>query len=66
MTAPLEDGWIEWNGGACPVSAGAKVYVRFRDGDTDERLAQPETASFWIWQHGGSESDIIAYRVVQS
>ena len=30
---PDADGWIEWNGGKCPVPEGTLVDVRYRDGE---------------------------------
>ena len=31
--APDADGWIEWNGGECPVGDGDRIDVKFSDGD---------------------------------
>ena len=56
------DGWIEWNGGECPVAVGTRVMIKFRDGGS-VRLPSPESL---MWTHEGNSADIIAYRVVQS
>ena len=65
-TQSADDGWIPWEGGACPVEVGTRVDVRYRDGWEGGGLA-----SKWRWHHetrgnpileGG---DIIAYRVVK-
>jgi hypothetical protein len=67
LSAPQsDDGWIPWEGGACPVEVGTRVDVRYRDGWEGGGLA-----SKWRWHHetrgnpileGG---DIIAYRAVK-
>lgn len=57
-----EEGWIEWNGGECPVAPDAHGALKFRDG----YVGQPE---IWVggydWRHSGHPGDIIAYRVVK-
>ena len=64
MEKPAEsDGWIKWDGGACPpVHPKTKVEIQFRDHDTQECLAKDVD-----WKHYkyGSAGDIIAYRVVK-
>lgn len=58
----MEDGWIEWNGGECPVAEQSRVQVKFRAGGTRTRKAA-NTA----WDHRpdfGRALDVIAYRVV--
>jgi hypothetical protein len=60
-----EEGWIEWNGGKCPVKSSVPVYVKLRDGYTDsDKDIGPVPARYWPWRHKGSGNDIIAYRVV--
>ena len=67
-----DDGWIEWNGGACPVEIGSIVDVKQRDGDFGTHLHagkatyEPESdgdATAEDWSHNGSGGDIIAYRL---
>jgi len=65
----MEDGWIEWSAGKCPVDPEVPVDVRFRDGQVSGKTK----AGFWVgtlswWEHLSPERkhDIIAYRVVQS
>lgn len=58
-------GWIEWGGAVstddddAPVSMGARVAVRRRNGNTDEA-----TADQFPWWHDNDPDDIIAYRVL--
>ena len=57
------DGWIQWDGGECPVPAGTRVDVRFRrGGDESNRIAEALE-----WEHGklGCWLDIVAYRIVK-
>ena len=55
------DGWIEWDGGECPVPEDTVVDVRLRNGK--ELLLQ---AALWCdWDHDDAATDIIAYRVVR-
>lgn len=66
----MEEDWIPWNGGECPVAPETLVQVRVRHGK--EHSALP--ARYWT-EPGGAASnwlhedqcgaDIIAYRVVQ-
>ena len=61
--AELGDGWIQWDGGDCPVPAGTRVDIRFRrGGDEMNRIAEDLD-----WVHGklGWWWDIVAYRIVE-
>jgi hypothetical protein len=55
----LEDGWIEWKGGECPVDGDVVVEVKFRAGGNGS-----EKALYYRWASWNSHADIIAYRVV--
>lgn len=61
----ISDGWIEWNGGECPVLDCVRVDVRFRDG----REVKNRDPGGWNWDHVPSPhrlhpaGDIIAYRL---
>lgn len=58
------DGWIEWNGGECPVPDEALVNVRSKNGLMNSYYQF--LADDIDWSHGDCEGyDIIAYRVVQ-
>lgn len=57
---PVEDAWIVWNGGECPVPEKTLVECRLRNGDTGEDVAE-----VWDWSHGDYTYDIVAYRVVK-
>jgi hypothetical protein len=64
---PSDDGWIDHDGGPCPVADEQLVLIRTRDGWEDTTF---EPAGWWAdgtdwWQHRGLEDDITAYRVVQ-
>jgi len=50
----MNEGWIEWKGGECPVSGGTGVEMRNRNGDTWAALARDV-----LWNESWS-----AYRVV--
>lgn len=50
------DGWIEWKGGECPVSACAAIDLKFNDGST-----QTNTDADWDWN--SNTLKIIAYRL---
>lgn len=53
------DGWIEWNGGECPVPYDALVEVKFRNGRTNANPADVQR-----WQDCTEPWSIIAYRVL--
>jgi len=60
---PEDDEWIEWRGGVkCPVPAGARTKLRFRDNNTSTTV-DPE---LYRWEHQRRDSygDIIAYRIM--
>ena len=65
------DGWIEWNGGECPVPDGTPVIVKYRMGLIDgplpalHNLGGIRDAGRAFWCNYGNPDDIIAYRVVQ-
>ena len=69
-----EQGWIDWNGGECPVR-DALVDIRYRNGEVvfknpardwrgDLYRQQPCTPQNDNWIHDGGSWDIVAYRVV--
>ena len=51
------DGWINWDGGECPVDDYVFFDVRFRCGDVAQGNSWPR------WTHNGNGRDIIAYRI---
>jgi len=57
---PSDDGWIEWNGGECPVSAFTRVKVKMRDGTVKQRSAN---CFLWEYLNVFRPGDIIAYKV---
>lgn len=57
--AAKNDGWIDWGGGECPVGASEIVDVIFGHGG---RMST-NIADCWRWNHSGTSSDIIAYRL---
>lgn len=58
---PTYGPWIDWAGRTkrCPLPAGTRHQVRFRDGST----ANEDKPEFWAWKHGKHEGDIVAYRI---
>ena len=56
--APDADGWIEWNGGKCPVGEGDRIDVKFSDGDDFF-----DVSSDWGWGVDAGSCNIIAYRL---
>jgi hypothetical protein len=67
MTASSEEGWIEWNGGKCPVEPDTRVEIKLRRG-----MRGPGEAKCYQWAHFATganlysaDFDIIAYRVVK-
>lgn len=70
---PLPDGWIEHDGGCCPVPPGTPVEVRLRKGNVHKGRALidcPLTESQWIAEPPGMDRDymrvldITHYRIV--
>ncbi len=52
-------GWIEWNGGECPVAPLTRIEARIRAGKTAIQDAED-----WNWSHlPDCKGDIIAYRI---
>jgi hypothetical protein len=59
--AAKNEGWSEWGGGECPVGASEMVDVIFGNGG---RMST-NIADCWRWNHSGTSSDIISYRLHQ-
>lgn len=60
----VEDGWIDWPGGDCPVADHVMVSVKYRDG----RVKEPDRAGGYIWTNGSpisskSGADIVSYKI---
>lgn len=62
----VEDDWIEWKGGKCPVPEGTLVDVKHMDGDTfySIRALSPEDIYAENWAVTEEKGSIVAYRVV--
>lgn len=61
--AAKNDGWIEWDGGECPVNGDTVVEVKYRNpfpGHINNRQG-----CYFSWSHEGDDGDIIAYRLHQ-
>ena len=58
---PDSDGWIKWEGGKRPVDADTLVDCNLRDGYVEGC----QKASFFDWSDIDSDTDIIAYRIVE-
>lgn len=58
----MSDGWIEWQGGECPVHPDTLVEVGFRGGASGPAAVRANT---WYWKHDGERTDITRYRIVR-
>lgn len=58
------DGWIEHDGGPCPVDPDSRVRVAFRAGGGTGTAVAARVWAWGIdqWQHMNRDFDIIAYR----
>ena len=61
------DGWIEHDGGPCPVEPNIWLAVKFRgEADPEKGVLRTHGCShIFAWNHDGAEDDIIAYRPEQ-
>lgn len=67
------DEWIEWTWTEekpYPETLGTKIYIRHRDGETDDADGAPLSVGFWrrhhnLWHHSGSIDDITHYKVAK-
>lgn len=57
-----DNGWIEWNGGKCPVSGDTIVNVNLRRNSYPNDNVRANTLR---WNHIDNTGDIVAYRVVK-
>lgn len=62
----LDDDWIVWTGGECPVDPDTKVMVKIRGVESGGAL-DVKSANYWHWGWSGGESvgEIVAYKVVK-
>lgn len=61
----METEWIEWEGGKCPIDAGAIAEARLRNG----YVQTLDPAGDYDWCHADDAYDgydIIAYRVISA
>lgn len=54
-------GWIKWGGGDCPVPGETHVCYRLRNRHFPQ--LGPVRAEYLTWEHFGTGSDIVAYRL---
>lgn len=52
--------WIEWGGGAMPVSDKSWVDIKWIDG----YFSYNTFAAIWDWEHRSGADNIIAYRII--
>ncbi len=60
----MNNDWIIWNGGECPVSPDTIVQAQWADEDrfeAEESEERPANAVRWAWN---SKNNIIAYRII--
>lgn len=59
----MNDGWIEWNGGECPIkSEKTRGMIKKIDGEADG----PNPLQLYRWDIMGGDYDIIAYRITEN
>lgn len=60
----MDDGWIEWTGGECPVDGATVVDVLF---GAIEPVEDRGEADIWLWHHEAQavagDYQIVAYRI---
>ena len=67
----LNDKWIKWEGGECPVACGTMVEVKYRDGECSgplpalENVTGGRDASYAFWKNDLQDNDIVFYRIVK-
>lgn len=62
----MQQDWIEWRGGKCPVSGDTLVLVKLSAREKAERAPLRIRADFLNWHFNDDGGDIIAYRVVSA
>lgn len=64
--AALGDGWIEWLGGECPVSEGARIEIKFRCESMARLVLKPQHLRWGYAKNRdySAEFDIVAYRLL--
>ena len=55
-----EGEWIEWGGGAMPVSDKSWIDIKWIDGS----ISRNTFAAIWDWEHRPGADNIIAYRII--
>lgn len=61
---PVDDGWITWTGGNCPVPNETPVSVRLRD--DNEKCTLDGIADDFGWANRSCGSDIVAYKIKEN
>ncbi len=61
-TKELNNPWIAWTGGECPVTLGQAIEVLHRDGV----VYTPKEAANMRWYHINLAGDIVAYRLAST
>ena len=59
---PDSDGWIERDGGKCPVDGDTEIEIKLRNGQILFRDAQN---CYWDYPQGCANGNIIAYRIIK-
>jgi hypothetical protein len=58
------EGWIEHDGGECPVPLDSAPHIKFRNGGHPVQSVVTANAWEWEWEPAdASDWDIIAYRI---
>jgi len=60
INSAVNNDWIIWCGGNCPVDYDCVISVKYRDLKINTNVA-----GIYLWHHLNNDNDIIAYRVVK-
>lgn len=69
QVADMLNGWIEHDGKGCPVAAGTRVEVRYREPRSTDRneVFETKAGALWSWPDArpnyNPDNDIVAYRL---
>lgn len=58
----IPEGFTPWDGGLCPLPEDARFKLYFRTGIESDLCEYPP--SKYLWDHNGSASDIVGYKVL--
>jgi len=64
----MNNDWIDWKGGECPLPLGTRYDIRYRDGLElhGEVVRDKPRLNKMLWSNTGNGDDYVAYRVVEN